>query len=134
MNAMCDLTQFFVSTPTYNITADNLAKIFKGEVFLIFLMCAVIVIDYVSTFKNIFQQMCEVLKITYWCISREKNKGNSVKKFHQFQNMTQTTTGGHQGTHTGFIQNAKISYYSWNISLVDDTDISQILAAIGWEF
>ena len=28
MNVMCDLTRFVVCTPTYNITAENLAKLF----------------------------------------------------------------------------------------------------------
>ena len=36
MNAMCNLTQFVVSTPTYNITADNLANVLTEEVFLKF--------------------------------------------------------------------------------------------------
>ena len=66
MNVICDLTQFVVSTPTYNITAENLAKLFMEEVFLNFGTCAVIVIDDGSTFKGTFQQTCKSLKINYW--------------------------------------------------------------------
>ena len=66
MNAICDLMQFFVFTPTYNITADNLAKLFMDKVFLNFGMCAVIVIDYGITFKGAFQIMYKALKIAYW--------------------------------------------------------------------
>ena len=65
MNVMCDLTEFFVSTPTYNITVENLAKLFMEEVFLDFGTCAVIVIDDGSTFKGIFQKTCKALKINY---------------------------------------------------------------------
>ena len=36
MNVMCGFTQLVVSTPTYNITADNIAKIFMEEIFLNF--------------------------------------------------------------------------------------------------
>ena len=61
MNVICDLTQFVVSTPTYNITAENLAKLFMEEVFLNFRMCAVIVIDDGGTFKGTFQKTCKAL-------------------------------------------------------------------------
>ena len=66
MNVMNGLAQFVVSTPTYNITAENLAKLFMEEVFLYFGSCAVIVIDNGSTFKGTSQTMCKSLKITYW--------------------------------------------------------------------
>ena len=65
---MFDLTQFVVSTPTYNTTAEILAKIFTEEVFLDFGTCTVIVIDSVSNLKGALQTMCNALKITYWCI------------------------------------------------------------------
>ena len=52
MNAICNLTQFVVSTPTYNITADNLTKLFLEEVILDFVTCAFIVIDDGSAFKG----------------------------------------------------------------------------------
>ena len=115
-NSMCDLTQFVVSTPTYNITAENLAKIFIVEVFLNFGMYAVIVIDGGSNFNSTFKTMCESLKIAYWCISIGEHKGNSFKNIHQFLNKTQTITGGDRGTRSGFIQNVKTSQYAWNSS------------------
>ena len=52
INIMCNLTQFVVSTPTYNITADNLTKLFLEEVILDFVTCAFIVIDDGSAFKG----------------------------------------------------------------------------------
>ena len=82
MNVMCDVTQYVVSTPTYNITAENLTKLFMVEVFLNFEMCAVIVINDGSTFKDTFETMCKALKIAYWCISKGDHKGNSVEIFH----------------------------------------------------
>ena len=78
---MYDLTQFIVFTPTYNITAENLAKLFMEEVFLNFVTCSVIVIEYVSNFKGNLQKMCRAPKITYWSISRGNHKGNSDGKF-----------------------------------------------------
>ena len=94
------------------------------EVFLNFGTCAVIVIDYVSTFKGIFQTICKAPKITYWCISRGNHKGNSVEKNCRFLNKTQKITGGDQVTHADFIQNAKTSQHAWNSALIDDTYIS----------
>ena len=131
---MCDLMHFVVSTPTKNTTAENVVELFMEEVLLNFGMCAVIVIDYDSTFKGTFQKMCDPLKIIYWWISRGNYKGNSVKKFHQFLNKTQNITGGDQGTHGGFIRNAKTSQYAWNNSPIYDTDISWRLTEIGREF
>ena len=63
------------------------------EVFLNSGTCAGILIDDVSTLKVSFQTMCRAFKLIYWCISREKHKGNSVKTFHWFLNKTQTITG-----------------------------------------
>ena len=111
MNVMCNLVQFVVSTPTYNIIAENIAKLFMEEVFLNFGACAVIVIKYGSTFKGTFQQMCKALKITYGCTSIGNHKENGIETFYQFLNKTQTITGGDQETHNGFIQNAKTSRY-----------------------
>ena len=134
MNEMCDLPQLFVYTPTYNITAESLVKLFMEEVFLNFVTCAVIVVDDGINFKGTFQTMCKSLKITYWIISRGNHNRNSVEKFHWFLNNTQTITGGDRGKHIGFIHNAKTSQYTWNIAPIDDTDISLSLKEIGREF
>ena len=59
---MCYLTKFVVSTPTYNTTAENLAKLFMEEVFLNFGTCEVIVIYDGINFKGTLQTMCKSLK------------------------------------------------------------------------
>ena len=104
------------------------------EVFLNFGTCAVTVINDGITFKGTPQTMWKALKITYWCIARGNYKGNSVKKIHQFLNETQTITGGHRGTHAGFIQDAKTSQHAWNSAPIDDTEITQRVSEIGREF
>ena len=52
MNSMCDLTQFVISTITFNITSRALAKLFILDVILSFGMCAVVVIDDGRTFTT----------------------------------------------------------------------------------
>ena len=84
MNSMCNITQTVVSTPTHNITAENIAKLFMEEVFLNFGTCTFTVIEDGSIFRGNYQNMCKALKITYWCISRVKHNGNSVEILHQF--------------------------------------------------
>ena len=74
MNAICNLTQFVVSKPTYNITTENLAKLFMEEIFLNFGTCAVIVINDDNAFKGKSQKMCESLRITYWLISYRRSE------------------------------------------------------------
>ena len=61
INVMCNIMQFVISTPTYNITAENLTKLFMVEVFLNFGTCAVIVVNNGSTFKGNFQNCAKPL-------------------------------------------------------------------------
>ena len=42
-------------------------------------MCVVLVVDFGSNFKGIFKEMCEHLKLTYWCVSQDDHKGNGAK-------------------------------------------------------
>ena len=133
MNVMCILTQFVVSTPTYNITAENIENLFMEEVFLNFRTCSVIYDG--ITFRGAFQTMCKALKITYWCISRGNHKGNSVENFHWFLNKNQTISDCDWEKHYyGFVQNEKTSQYAWKSAPIGDIYISWSLAAIGREF
>ena len=63
MNAMCDLTQFVISSLVYNPTADNLANICIDTAVLTFGMDAVVVEDTDSKFGYLFTAMCNVLSI-----------------------------------------------------------------------
>ena len=134
MNSMCDITQFLVSSPTNDITAANLAKLFMADVVLSFGMCSVVVIDDGSSFKSVFIAMCDCLRIVYWCLSRGNHKGNSVERYHRFLNKTQAIAGNDRGTHDVYIQNAKTSQYAWNSAPIDGTDITRSMAAIGRNF
>ena len=134
MNSMCDLTQFVISSVTYDITALELSQKFMSDVVLSFGMCAVLVIDEGSNFKGVFQEMCSILKITCWPLSRGNHKGLSVERYHRFLNKTQAIAGGDRGTHEVFIQNAKTSQYAWNSAPIDDTDITRSMAAVGRDF
>lgn len=134
LNAMCDLTQFVISSPTYEITAGYLAQLFTKDVILSFGMCAVIVIDAASSFKGLFKDMCEILGIQYWPLSRGNHKGLSVERYHRFLNKVQTIQGAAVGTHTSFDRIAKTSQYAWNSAPIDNTDIVRSLPAVGREF
>ena len=134
MNALCDLTQFVVSVPTFNVTADYLGQLFMEHIFLSFGCCAVIVVDDGSNFKGSFEAMCGALGITFWALSRGNHKGNSAERYHRFLNKTQAINGNDRGTHQIFIQNAKTSQYAWNSAPIDGTDVTRSMAAIGREF
>ena len=75
LNALCDLTQFVISIPTFTITSDHLAQLFMEHVFLTFGCCAVVVVDDGSTFKGTFQAMCTALGITFWPLAQGNHKG-----------------------------------------------------------
>ena len=134
MNSLCDLTQFVVSSVTFDTTASFLAKTFMEDVVLTFGMCAVIVVDAASTFKGVFEEMCDILDITLWPLARGNHKGNSAEKYHRYLNKTQTIFGNAAGTHQNFTRNAKTTAYAWNSAPITDTDVTRSFAAVGREF
>ena len=75
MNSMYDITQFIVSSPTFDITAAHLAQFFCVDVIFSFGMCSVVVIDDGSSFKYVFMDMCKKLGLTYWVLSRGNHRG-----------------------------------------------------------
>ena len=109
LNPMCDITQFAIATPTFNITSAHLAtmqEFMLEHVVLTFGMCAVlIVLDYGSPFKGVFKEsrMCEILRIKYWVLARSNHIGLSVERFHsRFVNKVETIAGiDTRGTHNG---------------------------------
>lgn len=82
MNAMCDLSQFIISTPIENQSAEHLARLFMEQVILTFGMCAVIVVEADNSFRGAFEQMCKILKIHFWPLAHNNHKGLSVEHYH----------------------------------------------------
>ena len=134
MNTMCDMSQFVISSITFDTTALQLSQLFMSDVVLSFGMCAVLVVDEGSNFKSVFQEMCSILKITCWPLARGNHKGLGVEKYHRFLNKTQAIVGNDRGTHETFVQNAKTSQYAWNSAPIDDTDVTRSMAAVGRDF
>ena len=62
MNAMCDLTQFVISTLVKRGTAAYLAQLFMENVVLSFGIVAVVVVDADSNFLGVFKAMCVASK------------------------------------------------------------------------
>ena len=131
---MCDLTQFVVSSLVTNPTASSLAILFMENVVLSFGMVAVVVVDADSKFKGVFEELCDILKITYWPLARGNHKGLGVERYHRFLNKVQTIVGNDRGTHQSIHTNLKTSQYAWNSAPIDNTDIQRCVAAIGREF
>ena len=88
MNAMCDLTQFFVSTVTTETHAEHPTKILMKNFILSFGIVAIPVVDTSSCFKSVFKGMCAALGIVYWNLSRGNHKGAIIEKYHFFLNKT----------------------------------------------
>lgn len=134
LNAVCDLTQFAVSSVTYDITALQLSQIFMSDVVLTFGMCAVVVVDAGSSFRGIFEEMCTLLGITFWILARGNHKGNGAERYHRYLNKVQTIEGSNVGTNTNFMRIAKTTQYAWNSAPIDGTDIVRSMAAVGRDF
>ena len=63
LNAMCGLTQVVVPTITTEKKSEHLAKLFMEAVVILFVMVAIIVVNYGSWFKSVFKYMCTALGI-----------------------------------------------------------------------
>ena len=64
-------------------------------------------VDANINFLHLFKEMCAVLDITFWSLSRGKHKGLSVERYHQFLKKTQTIVGNDRRTYISFIENSK---------------------------
>ena len=62
LNSICDLTQFVVSSITFNTEATVLARLFMEDVVLSFGMVAFVVVDADSRFRSVFEEVCTILK------------------------------------------------------------------------
>jgi len=120
---MCDITLFAIATPTFNITSAHLATQFMEHVVLTFGMCAVIVLDDGCPFKGVFKEMCDILRIKYWVLTRSNHKGLSVERFHRFVNKVETIAGTDRGTQNGLICTAQTAQFAWNSALIDGTGV-----------
>ena len=134
LNSVCDLTQFTVSSVTYDTTALQLSQLFMSDVILTFGMCAVVVVDAGSNFRGIFEEMCSILDITFWPLARGNHKGNGAERYHRFLNKVQTIEGNCIGNNTNFMRIAKTTQYAWNSAPIDNTDIARSMAAVGRDF
>ena len=134
LNCMCDLTQFIVSSVIKETTAEALSIAFMENVVLKYGVCAVIVVDAGSNFRHIFEQMCDILDITFWPLARGNHHGLSVERYHRYLNKTQTIQGASIGTHENFKRNVLISAYGWNSAPIDGTNIVRSIPAVGREF
>ena len=102
---MYDLTQFVVSMITTETHVEHIAKIFMGNVVLLFGMVAILVLDADSCFKSIIKDIYPALGIIYWPLSCGNHKVMSVEKYHRFLNKTQAISVQDRGTHDFYLLN-----------------------------
>ena len=90
MNAMCDMSQFFVVVPIPDESSATLANHFFQHVLMKFKLCHLVVLDDDTPFKGAFVSMCKALKLYYDIFSKRNHKGLSVENFHHFLNKATT--------------------------------------------
>ena len=79
------------------------------QVILNFGMVAVVVVDNDNRFRITFEDMCKILKLTFWPLSRGNHKGNSVERYHRFLDKPQTISGQDRESNAVYHQNIKTS-------------------------
>ena len=97
-------------------------------------MCSVVVLDDVSSFKGLFMEIYKALDLIYWCLSQRNHRGISVKRYYRCFNKTQAITNNIRATHDVYLEKSKNSQYTWNITPIDNTDITRSMAAISRYF
>jgi hypothetical protein len=133
LNAMCDLTGFVLVNATSNITAHDLARLFVQKVLLKIGLCGLVVVDDGSTFKGLFQSVCDILHIDIHFAARGNHKAVAVEHFHRFLNKV-AIAANDRGTNIVFVEAAHTAAYAWNSSPIDGTDIIRSVPAVGRPF
>jgi len=131
LNAMCDMTQFIVSTPIKTTESTFLARTFMEHVLLKFGLCVMVVCDAGSEFRGHFQSMCEVLKLRFHPVAKRNHKAVGVERFHKFLNHAQKIGTEERGTSGAFVEIGMTTAYAWNASCIDGTEIVRSIPAIG---
>jgi hypothetical protein len=135
LNSMCDMTHFVVSTPAPVILASALASVFMQEVLLKIGFCVMVVVDDGSTFKGLFPEMCDILKIRFHTVARGNHQALMVERFHSFLNEAVTlATNDRENIAEVNIPASALACYAWNSSPIDGTDIVRSVPAVGREF
>lgn len=131
LNAMCDMTQFIVSTPIKTSESTFLARTFMEHVLLKFGLCVMVVCDAGSEFRGHFQAMCETLNLRFHLVAKRNHKAVGVERFHKFLNHAQKIGTEERGTSAAFVEIGMTTAYAWNASCIDGTEIVRSIPAIG---
>jgi hypothetical protein len=75
-----------------------------------------IVIDDGSTFKGLFQSVCNILHIDIHVPACGSHKAVGVEPFHKFLNKAVAIAANNHGTNTIFVKAAHTAAYAWNCS------------------
>jgi hypothetical protein len=132
--AMCDLTGFVLLAEINDTTAATMAMAFMMHVLLRVGFCGVVVPDAASGFKAEFKEMCESLGLLYHDAARGNHKAVSVERFFRFLNKSMAIASEARGTNKVMVENAHLTGYAWNASVIDGTNIVRSVAAVGRPF
>ena len=131
LNAMCDMTQFVVSTPVKCLVAAHIARAFMEGVLLKVGLCVVVVVDEGREFCSLFRDMCRLLNIKCHVVAKRNHKAVGVERYHRFLNHSQRICSEERGTPASFVECGLTTAYAWNASPIDGTDIVRSVPAIG---
>jgi hypothetical protein len=135
MNTMCDMTQFFITTPIPDTAAHVLAPIFMQDVLLKVGFCVMVVVGYGSTFKGLFVEMCKIIKLHCHVNARNNHQALCVERFHVFLNKTlRVATNDRDNIKGVYIPAIALAGFAWNSAPIDGTYIVRSVPAVGREF
>jgi hypothetical protein len=132
--AMCDLTGMVIAECLSDITSANLAHVFMQQFLLKIGLTDTVVVDAGSTFRGLFESMCEQLKLKLHAAARGNHKAVSVERFFRVLNRSVAIACNDRGTNQVFVEAVHCTAYAWNASPIDGTDIIRSVAAVGREF
>ena len=132
--ATCLMTTFVLADLVTDLTAETITHTFVTSAITVVGLPKMIVIDAGSEFAGILKQVCNVLGIWYYAVSRGNHKAVLSKRVNKYLNKCQQIHYANTETMEEWAKGIMFAVYAWNAGPINGTDIIQSFAAIGREF
>jgi hypothetical protein len=117
-----------------DINSENIANATLSNFFTTVGLPRLIIVDADSVFAGVFKQLFSLLMIPIHQVARENHKAIRNERFHRYLNKVQRINTADTGSLFRWKQGVLFSFYAWNASPIDGTDISRCLVAISRDF
>ena len=87
-----------------------------------------------GTFAGFVLQLCEILGVATYAVTRENHRATLCERFHRFLNKIEKIHAAEHQTFEEWLMGVWFAIHAWNSAPVDGTDVIRSVAAIGRDF